>query len=65
MIVEDTIRDWYYKATDPRMDGFYQFGHKQKLYQIKWLVDNLLPKCPSFVGEEEFIRENRSKYESQ
>lgn len=63
--VEEQIYSWYYNATDPRMDGFYQFSYKQKLYAIKWLVDELLPKCPVFVGEEEFVEENRSKYESK
>lgn len=63
--VEEIIQEWYYRATDPRMDGYYQFGHKQRLYQVKWLVDQLLPKCPVFAGEEEYLKENRSKYESQ
>jgi hypothetical protein len=61
---KDFMYDTYYKVTDPRMDGFYCFANKQKLYEIKWLVDSLLSKCPTFVGEEEFVKENRSKYES-
>lgn len=54
--VEQQIYDAYYYCTDPKMDGFTQFGKKQMLYKIKWLVDELLPKCPSFIGEEEFIQ---------
>lgn len=61
----DTIEDYFYNATDPRMDGFTQWEYKKKLYEIKWKVDRLLPKISTFVGEEEFLKENRSKYESQ
>lgn len=63
--IEQQIYDAYYYCTDPRMDGFTQFSVKQKLYEVKWLVDNLLSKCPTFVGEEEFVQANRSKYEFQ
>lgn len=54
--VEQQIWDAYYYCTDPRMDGYTQFAKKQALYKIKWLVDDLLPKCPTFVGEQEFVQ---------
>lgn len=53
---EQQIWDAFYYCTDPRMDGFSQFYKKQKLYEIKWLVEELLPKCPTFVGEDEFVQ---------
>lgn len=63
--VEDTIRTWFIRSTDQRADGFTQFSYKQKLYKVKWLVDDLLNKCPQFAEEGDFIRENRRNNESQ
>jgi len=44
-----------YNCTDPRMDGYYQWGQKQKLYQIVWETQRQLKKCPTFYGEEEWL----------
>lgn len=58
--IEEQMQDLYWYITDPRMDGFSQFEKKKKLYKIKWLADELLEKCNfKFIGEEEFIKENR------
>ena len=51
------IQSMYYATTDARMDGFVTWGVKQDLYKIKWLVDQELAKCPTFAGEEEFLKE--------
>jgi len=58
--VEDIIRQInsaYYACTDPRMDGFVTWGVKQDLYQIKWILDDALRKCPTFSPEDEWLRE--------
>jgi len=47
-----------HKATDPRMDGYYQWGHKQKLYQILWETQRQLDKCSTFNGENEWLQEH-------
>lgn len=63
--IEQQLYDAFYNCTDPRMDGYSQFNSKQKLYEAKWLADKLLYKCPTFVGEEEYLEELRRKYESK
>lgn len=58
--VEDIVRQInsaYYACSDPRMDGFVTWGCKQDLYQIKWILDEALRKCPTYAGEEEWLRE--------
>ena len=42
---------------DDRMDGFNKFGAKQKLYKIKWTVENALKDAPTFDGEKDWIKE--------
>ena len=34
---------------DKHMDGFNSFGAKQKLYKIKWMVENALNDAPTFL----------------
>lgn len=58
--VEDIVRQInsaYYACTDPRMDGFVTWGYKQDLYRIKCILDDAIKKCPTFYGEEEWLRE--------
>lgn len=47
-----------YKATDPYMDGYFQWGQKQKLYQILWEVERQLKKCSTFAPEEDWLQEH-------
>ena len=47
-----------YRATDPHMDGYYQWGQKQKLYQILWETQRQLKKCSAFSVEEEWLKEH-------
>ena len=46
-----------YECRHPRNDGFYQFGIKKDLMEIKFLLEDLLETCPTFVGEEEWLHE--------
>ena len=48
-----------YNATDPRMDGYYQWGQKQKLYQILWEVEKQIKRCSTFYEEDKWIEEHR------
>ena len=48
-----------YNASDPRMDGYYQFGQKKKLYQILWEVERQLKKCSEFHGEDAWLEEHK------
>jgi hypothetical protein len=40
------------------MDGFTQFGAKQKLYQILWEAQKQLKDSPEFLGEKEWVESN-------
>jgi len=53
---------WQYEsvATDPRIDGFVGWGCKQKLYEIKFALDESLARCPKYHGEEEWLEEQRT-----
>ena len=55
--VENQLQRIYYACTDPRMDGFVTWGCKQDLYRVKFLVDELLEKCPTYSVEAEWLRE--------
>lgn len=46
-----------FECRHPRNDGFYQFGIKKDLMEIKFLLEDLLETCPTFVGEEEWLHE--------
>jgi hypothetical protein len=42
-------------------DGWTAFGVKQNLYEIKFLLDEILKRQPTFVGEEEWLTEQHKK----
>ena len=56
--VKWSIQKLGYKTTDPHMDGYYQWGQKQKLYEILWETQRQLKQCPTFYGEEEWLAEH-------
>jgi len=43
--------------TDPRMDGFVTWGCKQDLYNIKFILDEIIKNAPTYVGEQEWLDE--------
>ena len=55
--VEEELQWIINLMNDDRMDGFNKFGAKQKLYKIKWKVENALKDAPTFTGEEDWIKE--------
>ncbi len=59
--VKEQIWQYEHTATDPRMDGFVGWGCKQKLYEIKFALDEALARCPKYHGEEEWIEEQRTE----
>lgn len=44
-----------------RVDGFTQWGIKQDLWRLKYLLDSIIARSPKFVGEDEFIKELEQK----
>jgi hypothetical protein len=55
------IRRAAYECGSNRTDGFIAWGIKQDLYQVKWLLDDLLKDCPTFGPEAEWLREQEQK----
>lgn len=52
------IEDYGYYLNDMRNDGFSQFEVKKKLYKILWATEKQLSKSTTFVGEDEWLKEN-------
>lgn len=49
------------QCTDPRNDGYVAWGVKQDLYQIKFMLDEALKRCPEFSPEKEWLREQEKQ----
>ncbi len=56
-IISD-LQQIYFATTDPRMDGFTTWGCKQDLYRVKFALDEMLKKCPTYAPEQEFLEEH-------
>lgn len=50
-----------YRCSDPREDGFSTWGIKQDLYRVKWCIEDALRRCPTYVGEQEWLKEQEKK----
>lgn len=59
--VAQNINAAAYECSSPYNDGFTAFYTKQDLYRMKWLIDDALNRCPTFAGEEEWLREQEKK----
>ena len=55
--IEQELWKIKFACTDPRMDGFTTWGCKKDLIMLKYYIDDILAKCSTYVGEEEFINE--------
>lgn len=55
--VREQIWQYQYVCTDPRIDGFVGWNCKQRLYHIKFAIDEALAKCPEYHGEKEWLDE--------
>lgn len=49
------------ECSSPYNDGFTAFEIKKELYEIKFIVDQVMEKLPSFSGEEEWLTEQEKK----
>jgi len=45
----------------PYNDGYTSWNTKQELYQIKFLIDEMLRQQPTFSGEEDWLEEQHKK----
>ena len=48
-------------ATDPNMTGWVNWPCKQDLYRVKFAVDEMLARTPTFSGEEEWLEEQEKQ----
>jgi hypothetical protein len=55
--IKGDLQSMTYECCHPRNDGFTQFGIKQDLIEIEFLLKDLLETCPTFAGEEEWLQE--------
>lgn len=55
------LRRAYVEVLSPYNDGFTAWEIKQDLYRIKFELDAILEKCPTFANEEEFLREHEQQ----
>lgn len=56
-----TINSIKHDASDMRIDSYVQWGAKQDLYRLKWILDNALKECPHFSIEDEWLRDEEQK----
>jgi len=57
--ISEQLWQWEGVMHDPNIDGFNGWGCKQKLYKVKFLVDEILEKAPTYVGEDEWLLERK------
>lgn len=57
--IEEQLWQWEGVMHDNNIDGFNGWGCKQKLYRVKFLVDEILQKAPTYHGEEEWLLERK------
>jgi hypothetical protein len=55
------IRAAVYECSNSKTDGHIAWGIKQDLYQLKWLLDNMLKTCPEFAPEARWLTEQQQK----
>ena len=50
-----------YDACDMKLDGYVQWGAKQDLYRLKWILEDAIRRCPHFSLEDEWLREHEKQ----
>ena len=53
------LQKCYWATTDPKMDGFTTWRCKQDLYRVQFALENMLNKCPTYAGEQEWLAEQQ------
>jgi hypothetical protein len=59
-IISD-LQQIYFATTDPRIDGFTTWACKQDMYRVKFALDEMLNKCPTYAPEAEFLDEHNKQ----
>ena len=51
-----------YDACDMRTDGYVQWGAKQDLWRLKWILEDAMKQCPHFSStEDDWLKEQEQK----
>ena len=52
----------YFAASNPRADGFTTWEYKKDLYEIKFVLEEMIRKCPSYADiESQWLREQEAE----
>ena len=52
----------YFAASDPRADGFTTWEYKKDLHEIKFALEEMIRKCPSYADiESKWLREQEAE----
>ena len=55
--IEMQIRRCAAEACSPYNDGWTAMSAKEDLVRLKWILEDVLEICPTFVGEEKWEQE--------
>ena len=51
----------YFAASDPRADGFTAWEYKKDLYETKFVLEDMLHRCPTYAPEPAWLREQEAE----
>ena len=57
----DEAQHLYYKCQDKYETGYVTFEYKKMLLELQWFLDENLPKCSSYAGEDEWIADRKAE----
>jgi hypothetical protein len=49
------------ECSNPYNDGFTSFEIKKELYELKFVIDDILRRSPNFAGEEQWLTAQEQK----
>ena len=55
------VQQLYFAASDPRDDGFTTWEYKKDLYEIKFVLEDMLRRCPTYAPEPAWLREQEAE----
>jgi hypothetical protein len=56
------MQQLYFAASDPRADGFTTWEYKKDLHEIKFALEEMIRKCPSYTDiESQWLREQEAE----
>ena len=56
----DEARHTFHQAMDKYETGFVTFEYKKQLLELLWFLEEALPQCSTYAGEEEWIAEQKT-----